>query len=180
MRDDEQARRDVGLRLECVERFLAARNRRLQRPLGRDQIDDLAQDVKVEVWKNLSRFAGRARLETWVYRFCHLALLRRISRGRERDQRVREAQDRYAQSRDEAAAERAPLDDSAESDELARLLRHLTPREALVTRRRHVEQLEFSEIAAELGLSTSSTKTYYYRSVEKLRSVLRTGPEPQR
>ena len=166
---ETDAKSQLGQRLACIDRFLLARNARAGSPLTRDQVDDLAQDVRVEVWRRLDAFEGRAALDSWVYRFCHLGFMKRRSRGFEQDKRRRAAQAHYANDREST---RRDEDDAPVSPSLANILQHLTDREALVTRRRHVEQLEFSEIASELGVSVSTAKTHYYRAVDKLRSVL--------
>lgn len=144
-------------------------------PLKSDELRDLAQDVRVDVWNKLDSFKGLARLETWVYRFCHLRLLHRLSLGRDREWRRGTAEARYAQDRGDEAS---PAPEPCASSALEQMLSHLTPNEALVTRRRHVEQLSFAEIAEEIGTSVSTAKTYYYRGLEKLRTVLRSSPPP--
>jgi RNA polymerase sigma-70 factor (ECF subfamily) len=155
--------------MRCVPRFLAARNAALGRPLGDEELADLAQDVLVLLWTKLPSYAGKGSLETWSYRFCVLEIMNFLRRLRRRPLAL-----------DPPSQTVAGTDPEVEHDPAARLareetealLRHLSEREAEVVRLRHFEGLEAREVAEHLGLSLSSVKTHYYRALEKLRPLL--------
>ena len=162
--------------MACVPRFLNACNRRIGGPLDADELLDLVQEVQLSVWQKLFEYQGRASLESWVYRFCSLGLLRVLDRNQRRSDRVR-----FLST--DAFLEESRLPETAafeQEENLAHHLRHLAPREAEVTRLRFMEDLEFGEIADTLGIDVSSAKTHCYRALEKLRAVLasRAGGSP--
>src|SRR5688500_8604463 len=53
-------------RMQCVPRFLAARNAQLGSPLRTEEIEDVAQDTVISVWRKLPEYRAEAKLETWV------------------------------------------------------------------------------------------------------------------
>lgn len=164
---DERARDAFVERMDCVARILSARNRRAGRPASTDELLDLVQDVQLRIWRKLPTYEGRAPLESFALRFCHLGLLRHHEqRGRRREQPGL-VSDEVAQD----AGEPFPVADES----FATFLRPLSPREAQVTRLRFVESLELDEIASELSVSTSSVKTLLYRALDKLRALIPTG-----
>lgn len=152
-------------RMRVVGRMLAARNRRLAHPLQEAELADVVQETLLQVWRKLPTYRGDASLETWAWRFSSLELASaRRKRARTSARLAGEVVDDVASEPDD---EPAPLD-----DELAALLKHLSPREAAVVRLVHVDTLGLREAAERLGISVSSVKTHYYRALEKLRAVI--------
>jgi len=155
--------------MRMVGRVLAARNARLGRPLGEKDLEDLAQDVLVIVWRKLSQYAGQAPLDAWVYRICVYELLNAMRRSGKKIRMVP-----FDESTPEPVA---PPEDPAEERSLDTFLKHLAPREAEVIRLRHVEGLNLREVGEVLGISASSAKTHYYRGLDKLRDLVRQRTE---
>ncbi|MEO0652102.1 MAG: RNA polymerase sigma factor [Planctomycetota bacterium] len=152
---------------------MLARNRRLGGALGQDALEEVVQNVMVNVWSKLGQFEGRARLETWVYRFCWLEManaLRRRDRGR---MASLDSTGEDAESTQEPSVT-VPVDGGLRAAEAERLLERLSSREAEVVRRRLFAEQEVAEIANELGVSASTVKTHYQRALSKLRDTL--GP----
>jgi RNA polymerase sigma-70 factor, ECF subfamily len=52
-----------------------------QMGVGAEDLDDLAQEVFLQVFRYLGKFEGRADLKTWVYKIC-LSQVSRLRRGR--------------------------------------------------------------------------------------------------
>ncbi len=158
-RGDEASVRQFLERMQCVPRILATRNLRLGRPLGSDDLADLVQDVLVVIWRKLDGFPGYASLESWVYQICVFELMNEIrKRGRHRDLAVEVR--RQAAS----AQESSPW----AHEELYRGLETLEPREADIIRLRHFDEKSFQDAAEQLGVPTSTAKSWYYRGLEKL------------
>lgn len=174
LRGDPDARRAFGERMRVVGRILAVQNERMGRPLVDDELGEVAQQALLAVWRKLGTFEGRASLETWVYKFCHLELVSYLRKRSREPARIEDLppENRAQERTSEASAEEEPL-------LLERLLKHLSPREAQVARLAHVAELSFQETADALSLSVSSVKTHYYRGLEKLRVVLETEREAQ-
>ena len=154
-------------RLVCVPRMLAARNRKLGRPLGPAELEDLAQDTLLALWRKLERYNGSAALESWVYSFCFLELMKRL-------RRERNAPHPLAESLEGSPLEpHAPAQVAAvEQEHVLAALEGLEPDEAEILRLKHFDDLTFEEIGAALGLSPNTAKTRYYRGLRKLRQRL--------
>lgn len=152
--------------MRVVGRLLRSLNARSRRHLTTVELEDLAQDVLLIVWKKLSSYQGDASLETWVYRIAAYELLN----AKRRRERVRTTSwDPDLAATEESATEESPAD---AADGPLSLLRHLGPREAEVVRMRHVDGLKLREVATVLGISTSSVKTHYYRALTNLKRLL--------
>ncbi|MCA8962775.1 MAG: sigma-70 family RNA polymerase sigma factor [Planctomycetes bacterium] len=163
---DRRARRRLARRLECVPRIVWALNRKLGQPLLDDEISDLSQDIVLSVWRRRDTFEGRARLETWVYRFCYLEFMnRRRKSTRRRTLPIDEAGELGA----------SPITEGSEYLDLEALeqgLQELGPPEEDIVRLKHYEELTFREIGERLNMPGSSVKTCYYRGIEWLRTRL--------
>lgn len=174
---DRAARERLFERLRCVPRFVAAANRRHGRTLDGGELEDLAQNVLLLVWRKLGEYRGEAAIETWAFRFCLFETLNAVRRAR-RPERAMASLDTDVDPRELVV--HAPVDRGLLEEEFLAIFERLARREAEVVRLRHVQGLELGEIAAMLGISTSSVKTHYYRGVEKLRShfAVRDGGRP--
>jgi len=154
-------------RMNCVPMILASQNSKLGRALSPVEIQDLAQDALLTIWKKLDTFGGLSGLETWVYRICCLELLNAI-----RSQRRRR---RVATLDEEPAA--APAIDQRpnllEYEHVHRGLERIEPPEADVIRLKHFQGLSFEEIAVRLSIPANTSKTRYYRGLKKLEEILR-------
>lgn len=161
-------------RMNCVPRILAAQNARLGRALSPGEIQDLAQDALLTIWKKLDTFGGLSGLETWVYRICCLELLNAL-----RSQRRRR---RLSTLHEEPAA--APAIDQRpnllEYEHVHRGLERIEPPEADVIRLKHFQGLSFEEIAVRLSIPANTSKTRYYRGLKKLQEMLRALEEEDR
>lgn len=157
-------------RLGCVPRFLAARNSQLGGPLSPLDLEDVVQDALVVVWRKLPEFHGRTSLDVWVYRICCYELLNAIRRrgriGRER----RVPDETFEATGVDLEAE---WDRGERYERLYDALERLTDEERAIVRLKHFENLSFTEIGAELSVSTNTAKTRYYRGLKRLSGILR-------
>lgn len=163
------AQEALARRLDCVARFLSARNHRLGSPFGREELEDLAQDTMIGVWRTLPRFEGRAKLETWVWRVCwfHFANALRESRP----DAVARATD--LEGDDPALTAVDDQDHGLSLGDLDRMLEQLPARESEVVRRRILLDQSVAAIADDLDVAGSTVKTHYQRALAKLRLWLR-------
>ncbi|HED65277.1 MAG TPA: sigma-70 family RNA polymerase sigma factor [Planctomycetes bacterium] len=161
-----EARARFSQRMQCIPRILSAKNARIGSPLQPSELDDVAQDTLVAVWKRLPSFRGLSALETWVYRFCHLTLLKSLEAHRRAP-------------RTEQGAEETPWVPERREERFAevyRALDRLPEDEGELVRLKHFEDLSFPEIGERLGLSPNTAKTRYYRGLARLRDLLRDNP----
>lgn len=162
---DTAARDEFVRRMACVPRMLASMNARVGRPLGPQDLEDLAQDVLVTLWRRLETFRGMASLETWTYRFCFFELSNKLQFRRGKPQQ-------YQVEPEDAIAE--PRDDLAEFEALYRALERLDGGTADVIRLKVFDQWTFEELAAHMDASANTIKARYYRGLTRMRELL--GP----
>ena len=152
-------------RMRCVPRMLASRNQRLGSPIDASELEDLAQETLIAVWRKLSTYNGSAPLEAWVYRFVHLEMLYRL---RQRGRRP-------------ALLGEAPVDTPAPSEEtvledesalIYGIVETVGPPEADIIRWKHFDGLTFREISDRLSMELGTVKSRYYRGLSKLRERL--------
>ena len=153
------------------------------RMLGRrDEAEDLAQEVFVQVFKAIDQFRGDSKLSTWIYRIA-VNLCKNRAKYLSR---------RHAGNQDDvdALAERAPLtaakgvsvggisrpDELVEGMQLEvvvkRAIALIDPdfREVLVLR--DVEDLSYEEIASVTGLPDGTVKSRIHRARAQLRALV--------
>jgi RNA polymerase sigma-70 factor (ECF subfamily) len=168
---------------ELVEAYEQRVFRLLLRMLGRrDEAEDMAQEVFVQVFKAIGQFRGESKLGTWIYRIAVNLCKNRIkylSRRHTGDE------DEF-----EPAAERAPLDGGKgvtfgetsrpdhllEGIEVERIVKEciteLDPdfREVLVLR--DVEDLTYEELCEVTGLPDGTVKSRLHRARSMLRKAV--------
>jgi len=157
--------------MRCVPRFLGARNARAGRPLGPEELADLAQEIFATVWRKLGDYRGEAPLEAWVYPFCVLSFMNHARKHIRRPLAVEASE--LEESATELSAERGL--ESTDAAEIHLALDKLEKSERQIIELKHFDDLTFEEIAARLELSANTAKTRYYRGLTKLQSVL--GPQ---
>lgn len=153
------------------------------RMLGRrDEAEDLAQEVFVQVFKAIDQFRGESKLSTWIYRIA-VNLCKNKTKYLAR---------RHAGDQDDvdAMAERAPLtaakgvsvgdvsrpDELVEGMQLEQIVKvaigKLEPdfREVLVLR--DVEDMSYEEIASITGLPDGTVKSRIHRARAQLKALV--------
>ncbi|MBZ5707996.1 RNA polymerase sigma factor [Nannocystis pusilla] len=175
---DEQALARV--RAGQVDRFeviMRRNNQRLYRAaraiVGDDaEAEDVVQQAYLQAYLNLDRFAGQARLSTWLTTIAVHEALRR----RRRSDRVDLAWDDEPPPADAAFAdEPAPdlaLDRRALADLLVRTLDALPESYRLVLVLRDVQELDTAETAACLGCSAEAVRVRLHRARQLARTEL--------
>ena len=162
MSGSDHARTEFVERMKCVPRILAAKNARMGSPLNDADVEDVVQETLVAVWRRLPTFEGRAALETWVYRFCHLTLCKFLESRRRVPRPVETLED----------VEEETPSDPQKYEQVYRALERIDQDEAAVLRLKHFEQQTFEEIGRRLAVSPNTAKTRYYRGLERLRDLL--------
>jgi RNA polymerase sigma-70 factor (ECF subfamily) len=157
------ARRAFAERMQCVPKFLAVLNARVGRPLSDDELEDLAQESLVEIWRRLPTYAGRASLATWAFRFCQNVLSTRLRASRRRPRGV--------DLEDLIEGTAAPVS-SLDFEPLHAALDRVGEREAAIVRAKHFDEMTFEQISARLGVPASTAKALYRRGLGRLRDLL--------
>jgi RNA polymerase sigma factor (sigma-70 family) len=171
--NDSEAVDAFVLRMRCIPRFVEATNTRRGGPLDAETVRDVVQDVLERVWRKLAAYRGRAKLETWVYRFCDLQVRSTIRRAGPR--RTVPLDDTLADTKDAACAGA----DGADGARIAlATLQSLEPFDARILRLKHFELMTFAAMSVHLARSPNTIKTRYYRALHRLRHRLRASRRP--
>ena len=143
---------------------------------NRDDAADVVQDAYVRAYRAIRRFRGDSSFSTWMYRITSNCASTHLSRRTR--QRTEELSDEVPivdlrpeqdpSLRAEAAILRHHID---------RAIRALPERLRQVVVLRDLHDLSHSEIAAELGITTSAAKVRLHRARQRLRAVLQRTTE---
>ena len=162
---EEQALEAFARRVACAPRMVTAAARRMGARFSAEQAMDLAQNVLLLVWRKLDSYEGRAKLESWMFRFVFLEI-RNAVRQRDRERAME------ATSLDEVAAEKPETIHSDTYAVVMQALDALKPPAPEVVHLRHHEQLTFDEIGERLGVPGNTAKTIYHRALARLQGQL--------
>jgi RNA polymerase sigma-70 factor (ECF subfamily) len=157
-------------RMACIPRILAAKNARLGKPLNDDELADLCQETFSILWSKAHTYAGKAKLETWAARFCLFVLMNNVRGRRRRGRSLRS--DPAVPADAETRIQRQDL-----RQELCAALQQLPSENADIIQWRLLDQISFEDIAERLSAPLNTVKTRYYRGMERLRKLLRSGGE---
>ena len=125
----------------------------------------MVQETLCSLWRRLDSFEGLSSLETWAYRFCHLELLNRLRHRKRRPPELEPREDHPVDPGPPTAFEYEHVYEAL--DEIGAAAR--------ILRLKHFDHLTFEEIGRFLDLSTNTAKTQYYRSLNRLRTILGPG-----
>ena len=161
---------------ELIEKHQALVAGTVARMLGSNSdVEDIAQQVFIRVWKSARRYVPRAKFTTWLLKITRNLVFNELRRTKRRA---------HIPLQPEAAAEDLPLKDdinlapdaSLLETELRRTIEEAilqlpeTQRMALVLRR--YEQLSYEAIADVLDLSVPAVKSVLFRARSELRTRL--------
>jgi RNA polymerase sigma-70 factor, ECF subfamily len=138
-------------------------------------VEDIAQQVFIRVWKSAGRYTARAKFTTWLLKITRNLVFNELRRAKRRAQ---------VPIQSEAETEAITLKDETTSTPDASLLEHElqgaiedaitqlpeSQRMALVLRR--YEQLSYEQIAEILDLSVPAVKSLLFRARSELRERL--------
>jgi len=142
--------------------------------------EDISQEVFLKVYRSFGTFRRGARLGSWLYRVTYNASIDHLRRKGAAPEpvadEVLESLSRVGAGLPPrgAADPAAAVESSQLQERIARALEKVSPQEKAVFLLRHYEDLMLKDIAASLGLSIGSVKSYLFRAVRKLQKEL--GP----
>jgi RNA polymerase sigma-70 factor, ECF subfamily len=169
-------RGDTGAFEQLIEKHQALVAGTVARMLGSNSdVEDIAQQVFIRVWKSARRYVPRAKFTTWLLKITRNLVFNEMRRTKRRA---------HVALQSEPGVEDPPLKDettlapdaSLLETELQRTIEHAilqlpeTQRMALVLRR--YEQLSYEQIAEILDLSVPAVKSVLFRARSELRTRL--------
>lgn len=165
---DAGARDILADRLGCVRAFLRTISQRLSLPLEAADLDELTQDAVLSMWRKLEGFSGTSSVETWAYGFC-LNEVRKWKRTKFRGEGF------VVTGGDHSPDEMpSPDEEPADLSYVLECLDRLGRPASEVIRLKHFEDMTFEQIGERMDFSTGTTKSLYYRGLQKLKGMLKT------
>ena len=153
------------------------------RMLGRrDEAEDLAQEVFVQVFKAIDQFRGESKLSTWIYRIAVNLCKNRTKYNARRHAGEQDDIDAMAERVPMTAARAATVGDVARPDELVegmqledivkRSIQRLEPefREALILA--DVEDMPYEEISQIMNVPVGTVKSRIHRARAQLKALV--------
>ena len=139
--------------------------RLMVRMVGRQDADDLTQQVFLQVFRKITQFSGLARFETWLYRLAANEALQHLRRDKRRSQ---------SHTLQDEPVDHAPahVEKTQQKDLLEQGLGCLDPDLRCVFLLREVEGLTYREIAESLDLSEGTVGSQLNRARRRLRKHL--------
>jgi len=159
--------------------------RRYQRPVAniiyltlgnREEVQDIAQEVFIRVYRSIDKFEFDASFFSWIYRItvnlCIDELRRKkIKRALSLDFLTEGALEKEKKSKEQVLASDGVLNDEKREIVLGALQR-ISQEHRQVIILREYEELSYAEIAAYLGISIQAVKSRIFRAREELRTLL--------
>lgn len=168
---DRAAKEQLALRLACVGRMVAARNRSFGGALDEHTLRDVVGDVVMRVLQKLGDYSGYAAFESWVYVFCEGELRNAVRRRR----RLAAREVATADGAEDAVTAAVP---PAVDEDVHQCLEKLPEEDRRVMRWKHFEDATLEEIAARLVKNLNTVKSRYTRALRQLKLCLqRRGKE---
>jgi RNA polymerase sigma-70 factor (ECF subfamily) len=158
-------------------RLLATLRRMLRND---DDARDALQEAFLAAFRALPRFAGQAKLSTWLHRIAvNSALMKLRSKRRRPEESIDELLPRFAEdghfTADTASSGRLLDDEVDEAQRRAavrRCIDRLPDAHRMVIVLRDIEGLSTEEAADQLGITTDATKMRLHRARQALRTLL--------
>ena len=170
---DEDASRAI---VEALHRPVIATIYRFLGPRFRREVEDLAQEVFLKVFRAIDRFdPSRAKFTTWVYTFvrnhCFDVMKKRRLKTTSMNNVGTDATDReFADARELQPT--TDLENSELGRRIGEALSTLGEDQRMVFVLREYEQLDYREIATITGVNEGTVKSRLFRAKESLRKQL--------
>ena len=161
---------------ELIERHQSLVAGTVARMLGSNsEVEDIAQQVFIRVWKSAGRYTPRAKFTTWLLKITRNLVFNELRRTRRRAQ---------VPIQTEPDAEEIPLKDETNPTPDASLLENelqeaiekaiteLPERQRMALVLRRYEELNYEQIAEILDLSVPAVKSILFRARTELRAQL--------
>jgi RNA polymerase sigma-70 factor (ECF subfamily) len=159
--------------------------RYLERMVGKDESEDLTQEVFIKIDKGLKEFKGKSTLSTWIYRISTNTALDRIrSRSfQKKTQKVtlNKSSNELGNEEDNTLIDETSLSAEREaiSNEMNECIREFVDKLPLDYRvviiLSEMKELKNQEIADILGISLDATKIRLHRARAKLKEIFEEG-----
>src|SRR5437016_2140585 len=167
---------------QLIERHQALVAGTVARMLGSNSdVEDIAQQVFIRVWKSAGRYVAKAKFTTWLLKITRNLVFNEMRRSKRHPHlpvQIGPGAEEIPLRDEQAGTPQAALLEAELQNAIEQAIGHLpeTQRMALVLRR--YEELTYEEIADVLDLSVPAVKSLLFRARTELRERLRNYMEP--
>jgi RNA polymerase sigma-70 factor (ECF subfamily) len=134
-----------------------------------EDASDFAQEVFLKVYRNLSRFEGRSRFSTWLYKIAYNTAVNGVNRRKEYRSLAEEENEIAASDRDSPERQ---LIRSAARDAVLASVRELPERYRVCIDLFFFYDCSYQEIEAITGFPVNTVKSHVHRAKKLLREKL--------
>jgi RNA polymerase sigma-70 factor, ECF subfamily len=143
---------------------------------NRDDVDDIAQEVFIRVYRSLPKFKFDASFFSWVYRITYNLCIDEIRKKKIRrvlslDYLTEDTLEKNRQNKDNAIASDSLLKEERQSV-VQSALQRLSPEHREVLVLREYQDFSYDEIAETLGLKLEAVKSRIFRARREMRDLL--------
>jgi RNA polymerase sigma-70 factor (ECF subfamily) len=135
---------------------------------GRDDVEDVVQEVWIKMFRGLAKFRGDASFSTWMYRIARNEAINATRRAQLETQPVEDV--------DVRAPEHSRPDEqfgrTAQRHELDRYFAELEEQYRVVLELRYMGEKSYAEIAETMDLPIGTIKSYIHRAKIELKRVM--------
>ncbi len=143
-------------------------------PMG--DVEDLAQEVFLRIFRNLHRFRGQSSFYTWLYRITVNVFFDHNKKRKRADVRLARLQNALEDVTNVRDARYDPFRicyDALTQEELAKAIERLPESFRAVVAMREVDDLSYEEIALQTGVSIGTVRSRLSRARARLKELLR-------
>jgi RNA polymerase sigma factor (sigma-70 family) len=137
--------------------------------IDHDDADDIAQDVFVKVWKNLSTFRADAQLYTWMYRIATNECITFLNKKKAKNN---VSLDDVDSTLVDTLAASSYFDGDKAQRRLQEALLTLPDKQRLVFNMKYYEDMKYEEISDVVGTSVGALKASFHLAVKKIEAFL--------
>jgi len=145
---------------------------------NREDAEELAQDVFLKVYKNISSFKGDSSFSTWIYRIAYNAAISATRKRKMEFLAMEEAQiENVSEEEIENMMNRS--DTSTQIERLENAIKQLPPEERALILLYYMQDKTIEELVVISGLTASNVKTKLFRIRKKLFVLLKNMEEEE-
>jgi len=136
----------------------------------RTQVDDMAQEVFLKVYRGLPYFRGEARLSTWIYRIVQNVCLQPKARRPRHLSLDQETAD--GRPRREPGTQDGAFADFELRDRLDKAIAQLPDNYRVLIAAHYLNGVQYEALAESLDIPLGTVKTHLHRAKKRLRELL--------
>ncbi len=137
-----------------------------------EDADDVLQNTMIKVFRSLSKFEGKSKLYTWMYRIATNESLTWLSKRKKQQSFSMENEENNLEERLKADEF---FDHSKVNILLQKAIDLLPEKQRLVFQMRYYDEMTYADISESIGTSEGGLKASYHHAIKKIEDYLKTN-----